>query len=252
MSWLIVRDTRGHAQLEASQVKKAKAGEGGHKPKTAWVFAETSWRNKTLFSVSQAGLVNNLNDGMSWGVFPLFFAAAGVGLEGIGWIKAVYPVVWGVGQVITGPLADRVGRKPLIVWGMLMQAIGHVVIGFGEAYPLASGIVGSVLLGIGTAMVYPALLAAVSDAAHPSWRASSVGVYRFWRDIGYAMGALMAGAVAAFLGLAWAVHAAGLLTLLSGLIAWKLMRETLPEKIGHKQKDSIDAREKARAASTYS
>ena len=167
---------------------------------------------------------------MSWGVFPLLFASTGVGLEGIGWIKAIYPVVWGVGQVITGPLADRIGRKPLIVWGMLIQAMGHAVIGFGMSQPFASGMVGSVLLGIGTAMVYPALLAAVSDAAHPSWRASSVGVYRFWRDIGYAVGALMAGAIAAVLGLEWAVHDAGMLTFVSGLIAWINMKETLQKQ----------------------
>jgi MFS family permease len=191
------------------------------------VFAQTTWRDRTLFSVSQAGLVNNLNDGMSWGVFPLLFVANGVSLEGVGIIKAVYPVIWGLGQVITGPLADRIGRKPLIVWGMLTQAVAHVVIGFGLGTPFAAGLVGSVLLGIGTAMVYPALLAAVGDGAHPAWRATSVGVYRFWRDLGYAIGALMAGVVAGLLGLVWSVHVAGLLTLLSGLVAWKLMRETL-------------------------
>jgi MFS family permease len=233
ISWLIIRDTKGHALLEASQVKKTRVGEGAHKPKTLWVFTETSWRNKTLFSVSQAGMINNLNDGMSWGVFPLLFASAGVGLEGIGWIKAIYPVVWGVGMIVTGPLSDRLGRKPLIVWGMFIQAIGHLVIGLGEAWPFESGMAGSVLLGIGTAMVYPALLAAVSDATHPTWRASSVGVYRFWRDIGYAVGALMAGVIASFFGLAWAVHAAGLLTLVSGLVVWWKMQETLQlKKIG--------------------
>ena len=230
ISWLLVQDTREYANMEASLVRKTVVGGESHKPKTLWVFLETSWRNKTLFSVSQAGLVNNLNDGMSWGVFPILFASVGVGLEGIGWIKAIYPVVWGVGQIITGPLADRVGRKPLIVWGMFIQAVGHVVIGFGTSYPFESGMFGSVLLGIGTAMVYPALLAAVSDAAHPTWRASSVGVYRFWRDIGYAVGALMAGAIAALLGLAWAVHAAGLLTFLSGLVVLWRMRETLQLK----------------------
>ncbi len=227
----MIRDTKVHARLEGSQVKKTTVGEGVHKPKTFWVFAETSWRNKTLFSVSQAGLVNNLNDGMSWGVFPLLFASAGVGLEGIGWIKAIYPVVWGLGMIVTGPLADRIGRKPLIVWGMFIQAIGHLVIGLGESWPFESGIIGSVLLGLGTAMVYPALLAAVSDAAHPSWRASSVGVYRFWRDIGYAVGALMSGIIASFLGLEWAVHAAGLLTFLSGLLVLFKMKETLNFKI---------------------
>lgn len=227
ISWWIIRDTTSHAQLEARQIRKTAVGEAAHNPGTFWVFTETTWRNKTLFSVSQAGLINNLNDGMSWGVFPLLFASAGVGLEGIGWIKAIYPVVWGLGMIITGPLADRLGRKPLIVWGMFVQALGHLVIGIGEARPFETGMAGSVLLGIGTAMVYPALLAAVSDAAHPSWRASSVGVYRFWRDIGYAVGALVSGVIANFFGLAWAVHAAGLLTFASGLVVLWKMNETL-------------------------
>jgi MFS family permease len=225
LSVFLVRDTRGHARLEASMHSTA---EQRPTPSSAQVFAETSWRNKTLFSVSQAGLVNNLNDGMSWGVFPLLFVANGVSLEGVGLIKAVYPVIWGAGQILTGSLADRVGRKPLIVWGMIVQAVGHAVIGLGLAAPLLAGLVGSVLLGLGTAMVYPALLAAVGDVAHPTWRATSVGVYRFWRDLGYAVGALMAGVVAAMYGLVWAVHAAGILTLLSGLLAWALMNETLP------------------------
>ncbi len=224
LSVFLVRDTRGHARLEASAHSPSASI---NRPSTAHVFAETSWRNKTLFSASQAGLVNNLNDGMSWGVFPLLFVAHGVSLEGVGLIKAVYPVIWGAGQIVTGSLADRIGRKPLIVWGMLVQAAGHAVIGLGLAAPLLAGLVGSVLLGLGTAMVYPALLAAVGDVAHPAWRATSVGVYRFWRDLGYAVGALMAGVVAAFLGLVWAVHVAGILTALSGLLAWAQMSETL-------------------------
>jgi len=226
LSVFIIKDTQKHARLEAQlHTDDGPTYPAGRSVK--WVIAQTSWKNKTLFSVSQAGLVNNLNDGMSWGVFPILFASAGVGLEGIGWIKAVYPVVWGVGQMITGPLSDQYGRKPLIVWGMIIQAAGHAVIGFGLDAALVTGLTGSVLLGIGTAMVYPALLAAVGDAAHPSWRATSVGVYRFWRDIGYAMGALMAGVVASLLGMQWAVHVAGLLTLASGLLSWRMMRETL-------------------------
>jgi MFS family permease len=225
LSVFLVQDTRDHARLEA--VRHGPPRQSPHPP-LAHVFAETSWRNRTLFSVSQAGLVNNLNDGMSWGVFPLLFVATGVSLPGVGLIKAVYPVVWGVGQIVTGLLADRLGRKPLIVWGMIVQAAGHAVIGLGLADPFAAGLAGSVLLGAGTAMVYPALLAAVGDVAHPAWRATSVGVYRFWRDLGYAVGALMAGVVAAMLGLVWAVHVAGMLTLLSGGLAWLGMRETLP------------------------
>ena len=223
-SVLLVHDTRGHARIEASMHR---APEQTAVPSSALVFAETSWRDKTLFSVSQAGLVNNLNDGMSWGVFPLLFVANGVSLEGVGLIKAVYPMIWGAGQILTGSLADRVGRKPLIVWGMIVQAAGHAVIGLGLSAPLVAGLAGSVLLGLGTAMVYPALLAAVGDVAHPAWRATSVGVYRFWRDLGYAVGALMAGVVAGMFGLVWAVHIAGMLTLLSGLVAWALMKETL-------------------------
>ncbi len=226
LSIFVVKDTRKHAQLEATQVAVTTSAEKQKKPNLFWVFKETSFKNKNLFAVSQAGLINNLNDGMSWGVFPLLFISMGVGLEGVGWIKAIYPVVWGVGQIITGPLADKIGRKPLIVCGMFVQVLGHLVIGLEFLNPLTSGIVGSVLLGIGTAMVYPALLAAVSDAAHPSWRASSLGVYRFWRDMGYAIGALMAGIVGNFFGLMWAVHIAGIVTFISGIVVWVKMKET--------------------------
>lgn len=227
LSIFLVKDTRKHAQLEAAQIQATTSGEEAHKPSLWWVFKQTSFKNKNLFSISQAGLINNLNDGMSWGVFPLLFMSMGVGLEGVGWIKAVYPVVWGVGQVVTGPLADKWGRKPLIVWGMFVQVFGHIVIGMEFLDPLTAGLVGSILLGLGTAMVYPALLAAISDAAHPSWRASSLGVYRFWRDMGYAVGALMAGIVGNFFGLMWAVHIAGIITLISGIVVWVRMKETM-------------------------
>src|SRR4029434_5398397 len=147
------------------------------------VFAFASFRDRNLFAASQAGLVNNLNDGMSWGVFPLFFASFGLGVERIGILKAVYPAVWGCLQVATGPLSDRWGRKGLIVWGMWVQAGGIFI-------TVATGsfgwwLLGSVLLGLGTAMVYPSLIAAVSDHSHPSWRARSLSVYRFWRDLRY-------------------------------------------------------------------
>lgn len=226
LSTLVVRDTSDHAREE---VRAHGRDDPGHDPApgTRWVVAETSWRDRTLFGACQAGLVNNLNDGMSWGIFPLLFAASGLAVADIGFVKAIYPVIWGAGQLVTGPLSDHIGRKGLIVAGMLVQSGGHAVIGFGLARPFLAGVVGSALLGIGTAMVYPTLLAAVSDTAQPSWRASSVGVYRFWRDAGYAVGALLAGTVAAVLTLRWAVHAAGLLTLASGLIAWWTMGETL-------------------------
>ncbi|PSL27738.1 MFS transporter [Dyadobacter jiangsuensis] len=225
LSIRLVKDTRTFTLLEASKNLVIDKQSPRQKPGLWAVFKQVSFNNKNLFSVSQAGMINNLNDGMSWGVFPVLFVSAGVGLEGVGWIKAVYPFVWGVGQIVTGPLADRIGRKPLIVWGMVVQAFGHVIIGIEYFPPLVSGLSGSVMLGIGTAMVYPSLLAAVGDASAPEWRASALGVYRFWRDIGYAVGALIAGVVASWFGLVWAVHLAGLLTLASGIFVWSAMTE---------------------------
>jgi MFS family permease len=225
LSIALVRDTTGHAALER---RRGPASAATDAPTVRWVVLETSWRNRTLFGISQAGLVNNLNDGMSWGVFPLLFAAHGVPLATIGLIKAIYPITWSLGQLVTGPLADRVGRKPLIVGGMLLQAAAHALIGIGIGRPVFAGLVGSVMLGVGTAMVYPALLAAVADVAPPAHRATSLGVYRGWRDLGYAVGALVSGVVAHWLGLIWAIHVAGLLTGASGLLAWRVMRETQP------------------------
>lgn len=232
LSAFFVRDTRGHMEHESKSHCKAEEDDGSEKRRSfADNFRITSWRDKTLFSCCQAGLVNNLNDGMAWGIFPLFFFAHGLGIRHIGVIKAVYPFVWAGGQLITGPLSDRWGRKGLIVWGMLVQALAHPVIAFGaKTHPWASGLTGAVLLGLGTAMVYPSLLASISDVARPAWRARSLSVYRFWRDMGYAVGALMAGFVANWLGLEWSIHAAGILTFVSGLVAWRTMRETkVPE-----------------------
>jgi len=182
-----------------------------------------SLTDRNLFAASQAGLVNNLNDGMSWGIFPLFFAAAGLNVERIGILKGVYPAIWGTLQVVTGTLSDRWGRKGLIATGMWVQAIGLFLIavlrGFGWWF------LGSVLLGVGTAMVYPCLLAAVSDAADPTWRARALSVYRFWRDLGYAIGALTAGVLAAIVGFAWTIAAIGLLTFISGIVVAALMRD---------------------------
>ena len=226
LSVLLVRDTSAHAALQGHLADEAVGG-GPGPVSLRRVVAETSWRNRTLFGASQAGLVNNLNDAVSWTVFPVLFAGLGVGVADIGLIKAVYPVIWGVGQLATGALADLIGRKPLIVWGMVVQSAGLAVIGLQPSRPFLDGVLGSTLLGVGTAMVYPALLATVSDAAHPAWRAGAIGVYRTWRDLGYAAGALLAGVVAAGLGLVWAVHVAGVLTLASGLVAWRTMAETL-------------------------
>ncbi len=230
LSACLVRETRGHVQQEARSTR----GENGDRshddcetPTFRDVIATTSWRNRTLFGVCQAGLVNNLNDGMAWGIFPLFFAAHGLAVADIGVIKAVYPFVWALGQLITGPLSDRWGRKGLIVWGMWLQALAHPVIAWGASLNAwVSGVGGAILLGLGTAMVYPSLLAAVSDVAHPAWRARSLSVYRSWRDLGYAVGAGIAGFVAGALGLAWSIHVAGLLTFVSGVIAWVTVGET--------------------------
>jgi MFS family permease len=218
LSAFVVRDTREHVALERSQHPRVETSLSFGE-----VFLRTSLTDRKLFAASQAGLVNNLNDGMSWGIFPLFFAAAGLGVERIGILKGVYPAMWGTLQVVTGPLSDQWGRKGLIAAGMWVQATGLLLIaaldGFGWWF------LGSVLLGVGTAMVYPCLLAAVSDAADPTWRARALSVYRFWRDLGYAIGALTAGLLAAIVGFAWTIAAIGVLTFTSGVIVAVLMKE---------------------------
>jgi MFS family permease len=218
LSAALVRDTREHVALERRQHPRVE-----NPLSFGDVFLRTSLTDRNLFAASQAGLVNNLNDGMSWGIFPLFFAAAGLGVERIGILKGVYPAIWGILQVVTGPLSDRWGRKGLIAAGMWVQAAGLFTVagldGFGW------WLLGSVLLGLGTAMVYPCLLAAVSDAADPSWRARALSVYRFWRDLGYAIGALTAGLLAAIVGFAWTIAAIGALTFVSGVVVAGLMQD---------------------------
>lgn len=218
LSILLVRDTREHVLLEASSHKEEAAPISFRE-----VFALTSFRDRNLFAASQAGLVNNLNDGMSWGIFPLFFASFGLGVERIGVLKAVYPATWGVLQVATGPLSDRFGRKGLIVAGMWVQAAGLFLTAATRRFEW--WLAGSLLLGLGTAMVYPSLIAAVSDASHPTWRARSLSVYRFWRDLGYAIGALSAGLIADRFGLSWAIFSIAALTFLSGAVVALFMRE---------------------------
>jgi MFS family permease len=228
ISAILIRETRGHVEHECRQSGRGVSQANGKKDFGA-VFAITSWRDKTLLGTCQAGLVNNLNDGMAWGIFPLFFAAHGLPIEHIGVIKAVYPFVWAGGQLVSGPLSDRWGRKGLIVWGMWTQAVAHPLIALGGKFdPWLTGLAGAVMLGLGTAMVYPTLLATIGDIAHPTWRARSLSVYRFWRDLGYAIGALIAGFVANLFGLAWAIHVAGLLTFASGIFAQILIQETAP------------------------
>ncbi|MFF0361590.1 MFS transporter [Streptomyces fungicidicus] len=223
---LAVRDTAAHVALElASHTKALPTGEHTGLRTT---FTRTSWHNRSLRGASQAGLVNNLNDGLTWGVFPLLFTDHGLGLAAVGLIKGLYPILWGLGQISTGHLADRVGRKPLIVHGMLVQAAGFVLALALLDRPLLAGILSAVLLGVGTAMVYPALIASISDHAHPAWRANALGTYRFWRDIGYAAGALVAGVLADALGLSATVIAAAVLTAVSGLLAARWITEHQP------------------------
>ena len=220
LSVLAVQETRHHVAHESKL-----AGAEPVALSQREIITRTSFTDPDLSSVSQAGMVNNLNDGMAWGLFPLIFAAAGMSLSQIGTLAAIYPAVWGLGQLFTGAWSDRVGRKGLIVAGMWIQALGIVVIALGSTFLLFAG--GAVLLGLGTAMVYPTLLAAIGDVAHPSWRASSVGVYRLWRDMGYAVGALLAGVVADAFGLSAATLTIATLTLASGFVVAVRMRETL-------------------------
>jgi MFS family permease len=229
LSVLAVRETKHHVAHEAT-LQQQPALEPSLTPRE--VFWRTSFHDKNLSSVSQAGLVNNLNDGMAWGLFPLFFAAAGMTLAQIGTLAAVYPATWGIAQLFTGALSDRVGRKWLIASGMWVQAAGISLVILATTFVGFS--LGAVLLGVGTAMVYPTLLAAIGDVAHPSWRASSVGVYRLWRDLGYAVGALLAGLVADALGLPAAMWIIGALTFLSGVIVALRMSETMQSPSGRR------------------
>jgi len=222
LSALFVRETRHHVSHESALLGTLPP-DGILTPRE--VFWRTTLFDHNLSSVSQAGLVNNLNDGMAWGLFPLVFAAAGMNLAQVGLLAAIYPATWGVSQLVTGALSDRTGRKPLIVWGMWIQAIGIAVVTVAHAF--AGFVAGAVLLGIGTAMVYPTLLAAIGDVAHPSWRASAVGVYRLWRDLGYAIGALLAGLTADAFGLQAAMWLIAALTFVSGAVSAARMRETL-------------------------
>ena len=223
ISFFFVRETRAHAHYEASN--RATTNDT-HKQSlsTKEIFILTSFRDKALSSCSQAGLVNNLNDGLAWGLFPIFFLAAGLSISRIGILAAIYPAVWGLGQLYTGALSDRIGRKPLIVGGMIVQALAIAWIGATSSF--TTWAVGAVLLGAGTAMVYPTLLAAIGDVANPTWRARAVGVYRLWRDSGFAVGALLAGILADLVSITAAIYAVATLTGLSGIVAAIRMNET--------------------------
>ena len=227
LSVFFVQETHAHAKQEAqASVQDSSSLASGSASKTSFreIFWLTSWKNRTLFSVSQAGMVNNMNDGMIWGLVPILMISKGLSVEQVALIAAVYPGIWSVSQLITGALSDRWGRKWIIASGMWVQAFGIVFFVIGSGFWI--WLAGSILLGIGTALVYPALLAAVSDVAHPNWRASAVGVYRLWRDAGYALGALAAGLLADAFNSSTAIASIGVLTFLSGVIVALVMRET--------------------------
>lgn len=222
LSAIVVRETHGHAKHEAAS-HTARAELHGELS-TREIVVITSFREKALSSCSQAGLVNNLNDGLAWGLFPLYFAANGLSVARIGVLAAAYPAVWGFGQLLTGGLSDRIGRKWLIAGGMFTQAIAIALIAATTGFWVWA--VCAVMLGAGTAMVYPTLLAAIGDVAHPSWRARAVGVYRLWRDSGFAVGAILAGVVADLMGLTAAIGTVAAVTAASGLVVAVRMYET--------------------------
>ncbi|MBK8877983.1 MAG: MFS transporter [Haliscomenobacter sp.] len=206
-SWLLVRDTGHHVHAETTSSTL---------PLLKNVFWETTWKNRNLGAISQAGLVNNLNDGMVWGLFPILLASRNFDLAQTGKIAALYPIVWGLGQLFTGKMADRLPKKSMLFWGMLLQ--GLALLGMLFACSFFHFAVLSAVLGIGTAVVYPTFLAAIADYAHPRQRAESIGVFRLWRDLGYAVGALLTGILADSLGILWAVGAIGFLTLVSSIV----------------------------------
>jgi MFS family permease len=221
LSALAVRETHGHVHHESA----THAGTERAALTEREVFNAATWQDRNLSTATQAGLVNNLNDGLAWGLFPLIFAAAGMNLAQIGLLASIYPGVWGITQLVTGGLSDRVGRKRLIASGMCLQAVGIAITAWSSTFAWFAA--GAVLLGLGTAMVYPTLLAAIGDVAHPSWRGSAVGVYRFWRDMGYAFGAIIAGVVADTFGLSAAAMVVAVLTFASGTVVALRMSETL-------------------------
>jgi MFS family permease len=226
LSVLVVRDTGDHVRHEVQA-----HGHGAAEPLKFWeVFRRTSFGERRLFAACQAGLVNNLKDGMAWGLFPLFFLSYGLGVEQIGVLKAVYPACWGILQIVTGPLSDRIGRRGLVAWGLWAQAAALALTAITRSFAWWLG--ASTLLGLGTAMVYPTLIAAISDAAHPTIRARALSVYRFWRDVGYAVGALASGLIADILGFEAAILAVAGLTFFSGLGAGRLMRDGAPRQQG--------------------
>ena len=207
LSWFFVRDTRVFVHKE-QETSKSSTQEN--------VFFETSFKDKTLSSITQAGLVNNLNDGMIWGLLPILLISLNYDSESIGIIAAIYPAVWGIGQLVTGRMADIYSKKKMLFWGMLAQGLAIFLIPFfTDFYQLV--IIASIL-GAGTALVYPTFLSAIADATHPNQRAESIGVFRLWRDLGYAIGAIVSGIIADIFGVSYAVLSIGAITILSAAV----------------------------------
>lgn len=230
LSAIIVRDTKQFMLLETQSHQKTEGANNSNDRKLGFrqVFVQTSWKNRTLLSVSQAGLVNNLIFGVSWGLFTLYFASFNLNVNDIGYLKALHPAVWGVLQLGTGSLSDKIGRKVLIYAGMFVQSAGIWVLLFSGS--TLGWIAGMSMLGVGTALVYPTLLAAISDVAHPKWRATSLGVYRFWRDLGFVFGAIGVGSLADLFGANAAIQSVAWIALASGIFVFFVMRETIPKK----------------------
>ncbi|ANS26331.1 major facilitator transporter [Rhodococcus opacus] len=232
LSGVFIHETRDHARLEATQHTPRADGMHDHLHAdltNRQIAAATSFTEPALSSASQAGLVNNLNFGLSWGLFPLLFATAELGAGQIGVLFALYPGVWGAGQLVTGALSDRIGRKHLITAGMTLQAAALALIAASHGF--TGWAAGTVLLGAGTAMVYPTLLAVIGDVAHPAWRGRAVGIYRVWRDSGYAVGAILGGVVADLMGLHAAVWGAAAVSAASALAVAVRMYETHPRPV---------------------
>jgi MFS family permease len=221
ISWIVVRDTRKFTLLEMNSDNHTRDKSDLNFKQ---VFLETSWKDRTLLTVSQAGLVNNLIFGVTWGLFTLYFASYSLGITDIGFLKALHPGIWGVLQLLTGTLSDKVGRKILIYPGMIIQGIGIWVVLYTNFF--VGWVVGMSLIGMGTALVYPTLLAAISDVAHPKWRATSLGVCRFWRDLGFVFGAVGVGYLADLFGFNIAMQCVALVAVGSGFLVWLKMKET--------------------------
>ena len=221
-SFFLVNDTAHHVNTETkvSQVQKLNN-----------VFLETTWTNRNLGSITQAGLVNNLNDGMIWGLFPILLANKGFSMVEIGKIVAIYPVVWGLTQLITGKLADMLVKKSMLFWGMLLQGVAIVAMIFATSFTQFTLL--SILLGLGTAIVYPTFLAAIADYTHPEQRAGSIGVFRLWRDLGYAIGAILTGIIADFWGILLSVAFIGIITIISSCVILFRMKQA-PTRMAHR------------------